>query len=175
MSTLLKTEVDSRSFESLIRSVIDITGKAPETVVRNMARDATRAMWRNTRVAQATPWKRVSAGGQVFWVPKVAGSTRPKRHPRAGFAKAGWLPAMRQLGIISGSKTGKRSLANAAKYSIYGAHGKTWQSEITVGSAIPYIGNLERMDGIEGKGIASAKAQLVKFVKTYERKIGSAR
>ena len=144
-----------RGYESLIREMQRTTGADMEIVVRNVARDYTRASMRFTKIAdeRVTVYEVIQRrDGSIYYKP--IGEKTPKGR---GFAKAGWLAVLAKLGVKLNSKfpvSQGAVTASDVKKNQGGA-----KAVISLANQVPYIDALDRGDERNKPGNIQTKAE----------------
>ena len=132
MSAQYNTEIDPasrRKFVKNIKAMQRLTGADLPKIVRNAGRDFSRSAMRYTPAA----------------APRKAPKTR-------GFAKAGWVKAMKGLGMTVKAQHHRRGGRQGESMGIFKNGLRAWRPYVDIGNATPYIMLLDR--GGEGNRAA---------------------
>jgi hypothetical protein len=163
--------LDTRDFDQAVRRMSELSKREPAVIVRNMARDYTREVLNATPIAKKTWWKRIERNdGQVIWVRKDK-ETRPRG---TGFAKAGWVKSRVWATISKVNYFASSQEQYAEKYSGLDDQLKEFFASITLENRVPYIGDLDQRENIEGRGIDKAMVMLQKGIAKFEKKLQEA-
>jgi hypothetical protein len=147
-----------RGYESLIREMQRTTGADMEIVVRNVARDYTRASMRSTKIAddKVTEFEVITRrDGSTVLLP-TGKTVTPKGR---GFAKAGWLAVLAKLGVRLNSNfpvgTGANDASDVKKNQGGG------KAIVSLANQVPYIVKLDRGDEFNKPGNIQTKAERI--------------
>lgn len=109
-------------FNSLIKEMQRATGRDEKMVVRNSARDFCRAALRRTPIAQKDPFR--------------------KRRGR-GFAKSGWVKALRGLGLSTGATLIRGGKGVGLRFGDFKDGRQNVMPFVEVANQVPYITQLD--------------------------------
>lgn len=160
--------INDTEWQNLIKRMVSYSQKESWKVIRNVARDYTRAAAKQTRIAKRLRFKKIqSHNGQAYWIP-----VRPPRRPSGfGWARLGWFKALDALGVKLANPNKK--IRNAAPIGIFSSREDATTTTIIVGNAAPYISRLDVLDGIDTTGQRTAWVILERNVRKYEDNLGA--
>jgi hypothetical protein len=181
----LEMTFDNREFAALVNKMAEVKNVPIEKVVRNCARDFTKAAYNATHVAvKKTKWLRVYdlAGRRVKFVniehapwsgqmPIRYKNKKRVYHRKTdkalvgvqyrGFAKSSWIGTMKALGMNSGSSR-RGGASAAAALATARSSGSRIDYATVITNAVPYIGKLELRDHMVQIGLTAAQRQMAR-------------